>query len=392
MKKIAYIHIYAGAPVATSVWQMLADSFPEYEIETITLTHLFKRRPGLMAINALQVLGTYGPKAFGSKAALRRRFIATPYLFHRVREILLATLGRRASEFAFSFQLQSLFDAHIPGLPHYVYTDHTHLENLSYADFDRSHLHSPAWIELEKSIYANATHIFTRSSNISESLVAQYGIPEQKVTCAYAGVNAPSPAGSADNEAYTNKKILFVGLDWERKGGPTLVAAFQRVLQAHPEARLTIAGAHPQLEAPNIEVLGPLSLEEVHRQYQEASIFCLPTQREPFGIVFVEALAHGLPIVATRIGAIPDMVIEGENGYLVEPGDVDGLARALNVLLADASRRRAFGARGKALASIRYNWCSVGALMRERIAQLQALPPTSQPGNSIPATSRPAAA
>lgn len=390
VKKIAYIHIYAGAPVATSVRRMLEGIFPEYQIETFTLTKLLKRRPMLMATNLLHVLKLYGLEAFRNRAELRRRFIATPYLFHRIRELLLSELQDRAGEFVFSFQLQSLFDTHIPGIPHYIYTDHTHLENLSYPEFDRRRLHAPEWLALEKRIYKNASHIFTRSTNISASLMNEYNVSETKVTCAFAGVNVPNSGAVADNDGYANKNILFVGLDWERKGGPALLKAFQDVLIAHPDANLTIVGAQPPVNTSAIKVLGPLPFEGVQREYRKASIFCLPTRLEPFGIVFVEAMSHALPIVATHIGAIPDMVIEGESGYLVAPDDADGLSQALLALLADPAKCKRFGERGQRLAFKRYNWQNVGAIMREHITQNPQ--PGANPANDRTVPSHPIAA
>jgi glycosyltransferase involved in cell wall biosynthesis len=84
-------------------------------------------------------------------------------------------------------------------------------------------------------------------------------------------------------------------------------------------------------------------------------------------VVFVEALANRLPVVATNIGAIPDFVEEGENGRLVEPGRPDELAEALIDLLNDAEKRRRYGERSYQLSRERYNWEKVGQAVRESI-------------------------
>ena len=86
----------------------------------------------------------------------------------------------------------------------------------------------------------------------------------------------------------------------------------------------------------------------------------MPTKREPFGIVFIEAMAHRLPVVGTRLGAIPDFVRVDETGYLVDTGAVDDLARALIRLLDDPERCRRFGEAGRRLALERYTWDRVG--------------------------------
>jgi glycosyltransferase involved in cell wall biosynthesis len=268
--------------------------------------------------------------------------------------------------------MQSLFDCSLPRVPHFVYTDHTYLANLQYKDFNPRQMVASIWIELEKQIYRNATLTFVRSSNIEHSLIEQYGHPADKVICVYAGSNVHVDGQSTRQKAYHGKEILYVGIDWERKGGPELIQAFQRVLAKHPDASLTIIGASPKVEVPNCTVLGRLPPEEVATHYENATLFCLPTHLEPFGIAFLEAMQARLPVVGTRIGAIPDFVQDGWNGYLVEPGDVQGLTEALLKLLDDPERCREFGERGFALTQDRYSWEAVGKRfhqhIRERIA------------------------
>ena len=85
-------------------------------------------------------------------------------------------------------------------------------------------------------------------------------------------------------------------------------------------------------------------------------MYCLPTLNEPFGLVLLEAFSYGLPVVATRIGAIPEIVTEGESGYLVTPQDSCELARALELLLTDPARCERFGAFGRTSLANRYSW------------------------------------
>jgi glycosyltransferase involved in cell wall biosynthesis len=365
--KIAFIRVFARAPIAYRVEEMLANAFPEYEVETITITDLLKSRPDILLVNVFHTLITYGTQVGASWRNFRRSFIATPYLFKQVKRLVAHRLLAKRQDYVFSFQLQSLFDASLPELPHFVYTDHTHLANLEYEQFDQSLAHTQAWIDLERQIYQNADLVFTRSSNITRSLLNQYGCPADKVVCVYVGVNVSAPKEPGLQKDYSNKEILFVGLDWERKGGPELLEAFQQVLSVHPDAQLTIIGSEPLVNLSNCQVLGKLPLESLQPHYASASIFCLPTKLEPFGVVFVEAMANRLPIVATEIGAIPDFVINGENGYLVSPGDISGLARALIRLLDNPVQCRSFGTRSYGLVGQRYNWQIVGSKIRESV-------------------------
>jgi glycosyltransferase involved in cell wall biosynthesis len=271
-------------------------------------------------------------------------------------------------QYAFSFQIQSLYDTSVPGLPNYIYTDHTHLSNLASHYFDRALLRSKAWRALERAAYHNATCVFTRSHNISRDLMEQYELPPHQVLCVYAGANADMSSGLPPRSAAdANRRVLFVGQDWERKGGPVLARAFAEVLRTVPDAQLLIIGAQPQLRLDNCTVLGPQPLQRVSQCYAEAALFCLPTLLEPFGISVLEAMAHHLPVITTRIGAMPEIVLEGTSGLLVDPGDAKQLATALVQLLTDPLRRQRMGEAGFRHLQSRYTWEAVGARIRQRI-------------------------
>jgi glycosyltransferase involved in cell wall biosynthesis len=89
--------------------------------------------------------------------------------------------------------------------------------------------------------------------------------------------------------------------------------------------------------------------------YRSADVFVLPSLAETFGIAAVEASAAGLPVIASRIGGLQDIVRDGESGFLVEPGDVGALAAALSRLASDADLRARMGARGREHAEQRFD-------------------------------------
>jgi glycosyltransferase involved in cell wall biosynthesis len=103
----------------------------------------------------------------------------------------------------------------------------------------------------------------------------------------------------------------------------------------------------------------------------------VPTRLEPFGIAFLEAMLHRLPVVATTEGALPDMVNDGVTGRLVPPGGVEQLAEALIELLGDPARCRQLGEAGHRLARERYTWPAVGARLRAEILPLIGRPASS---------------
>ncbi|MCL4267299.1 MAG: glycosyltransferase family 4 protein [Anaerolineae bacterium] len=371
--KIAFIQKGTIPLASAHVAQALQANFPEFAVEIIDIKELLAHQTKLALVNMLHTIKEYGPEILAGKKQAKECYFRTPYLFHQIKRLMADKLAD--PDYAFSFQMQSLYDASVNRLPHFVYTDHTNQANLLYPVQDRNRLFSQSWRQLERTIYQNASHIFTRSRHVTGSIVAQYGCSPDKVTCVFAGSNIQANTELLDNDGYGNKNILFVGVDWERKGGPDLVQAFRQVLQVHPDARLTIVGCTPQVDVPNCAVVGRLPLAQVKEYYRRASVFCLPTKLEPFGIVFIEAFSYKLPIVATPVGAIPDFVIPGENGYLVEPGDINCLAQRLIQLLDDPAKCRAFGEQGSRLVQENYNWEAVGRRMKEQItATLQPAP------------------
>jgi glycosyltransferase involved in cell wall biosynthesis len=349
-----------------SVDRVLRACLPEVSWESIDIIQSIGGRWPSQLYLAFAALRHYGPSMCWPPRRALRYGRRTPAYFQRSRELLRRSCSGRSYEF--TFQTQSIVDARIDGVPHFVYTDHTQLANLYYPAHRRDDLPAPEWIACERSLYLNATLIFTMSSHVSRSLIEQYGCDPARVVCAYAGPNVPLPAlESARPDRFSGMRILFIGKDWQRKGGPQLVAAFDKVRKVYPHAELVIVGCTPKIAADNCRVVGPVPVTEVGRYFEEASVFCMPTRNEPFGLVFIEAFAHELPIVSSQIGALPDIVEEGRSGYLVEADDVDTLAVRLMDLLGDPDKCRRFGAHGRELVKSRYTWENVGRIMSDNI-------------------------
>jgi glycosyltransferase involved in cell wall biosynthesis len=361
----AFVKMGGFSGVNDHLLEELRRQLPALDVDVIDIGDLkaINRWDAVRLVSA--VAHDYGLSSCLKKSSIDSRIMRTAYCFRKVREYLLRRLSQK--KYVFTFQTQSLFDASIPNTPHFLYTDHTHLANLTYPGERQTPMASSEWVALERSMYQRARLNFTMSAHVSRSLVEDYGCAPTRVECVYAGANvarahvaganvAGSDSDSMGLARFAQKNILFVGIDWDRKGGPALLQAFQEVRRCHPTATLTIVGCAPNVSVPGCHVAGRLQFAEVAKFYQKASIFCMPTTVEPFGIVFLEAFSHGLPIVATNIGAIPDFVEHGRSGYLVDCNDPAQLANRLNQLLSDPERCAAFGARGQRLVHDRYTW------------------------------------
>ncbi len=185
------------------------------------------------------------------------------------------------------------------------------------------------------------------------------GLPREKLVTVHYGLDelpaapsevTPAAAGVPDGVPL----VLAVGRLIEQKDHATLLRAFARARTEHPEARLAILGSGP-LESETRALAGELGLDgalllpgrvEIRDWLERADVFAHTSRWEGFGIVLLEAMLARLPIVATRVSAVPEVVLDGETGSLVAPGDVADVAAALGSLLGDPERARRLGEAG----------------------------------------------
>jgi glycosyltransferase involved in cell wall biosynthesis len=202
-------------------------------------------------------------------------------------------------------------------------------------------------LDAERRAFDRMDVIFTKSEWARRSFIDDYGQEPRKVITAGAGAYVDLP-DVAPREPGRDVRFLFVGRNWVRKGGPDLLAAFARVRREVPQAELVVAGP-PELpvSAHGVTFRGPVDQTTLRRLFAEATVFVLPTSYEGLGIPFIEAMAHGLPCIGTRVCAVPELVQDGVTGLLVEPGDVDALAERMLALARDPVRAVVMGAAGR---------------------------------------------
>lgn len=232
-----------------------------------------------------------------------------------------------------------------------------------------------AW-DFESAIYRNSHCLFTMSAWVADSFVRDFGVSARKIAPVGAGVNLPADP-QVEHKRYDQREILFVGWDFERKGGPTLLEAFSRVRREIPDASLTLVGPRGLKDLPEgVRSLGyvPKNTDEGLRRllaaYQSASVFAMPSLYEPFGIVFLEAMANRLPCIGADVCAMPEIIEDGITGYIVAPGDSRTLACRLIELLKEPQTCYAMGERARARYLQNYTWDVVTNKILERINQL----------------------
>lgn len=214
---------------------------------------------------------------------------------------------------------------------------------------------------LERRNTARADLVTTPSAYSARVASGAYGIPEARMAVVPEGIDVDlweelraDPPPRPDSRP----TILSVARQYRRKNTRALLAALPRVIEAVPDARCRIVGGGPELPAlrrqtrslgleGQVELLGALPDDgRVRVEYLHADCFCLPTLQESFGIVFLEAMAAGLPVVASNRAAVPEVVPHGEAGLLVDPDDPREVGRALVRILSDPDVRDRMGRAG----------------------------------------------
>jgi glycosyltransferase involved in cell wall biosynthesis len=235
--------------------------------------------------------------------------------------------------------------------------------------------------ERQHRIWESAAGVFAMSRWLADDLIHRSGVPREKVTVVYAGLNsveetAPDPSAwearvEARAAAHAPARLLFVGRDFFRKGGDIVVGALAHLRREYsPDIRLTVVGPDewplPGNVPDGVLFLGSRPPEEVGRLFHAHDLFVMPSRFEAFGIAFVEALAHGLPVVARSAFAMPEIVRPGENGTLVDGDDPAELASAVAAVLDDwAIRQRTI--LDAADVRTRFSWDAVAGEMLRAI-------------------------
>lgn len=271
-------------------------------------------------------------------------------------------------------------------VPQYVYLDATSAQVAAgraweFAKFSTQK--SQQVIHYQQRIFNRCSAVFPRSEWTAGSLREDYNLPEERIVVAGAGSNfgtAPLP-----HESYAQRRILFIGIEWERKGGPIILEAFRKVRAAMPDASLVIMGCEPELDEPGVEVLGRIpktTQDGLHRilvEYSRASIFCIMSHYEPFGIVMLEAQECAVPCVAPDRFAFKETVRHGETGMLVPEYDPDLLARTFLDLLSDPARLEQMGQAAQRWVAERWTWDCTAKRIRDRVAADLSARATSAP-------------
>jgi N-acetyl-alpha-D-glucosaminyl L-malate synthase BshA len=187
----------------------------------------------------------------------------------------------------------------------------------------------------------NRTDRIIAVSNYMKTLLVDMEVPEEKIRVIYNGVDPQAPAEDGEG------RVIYIGALVHQKGVDILLNSFKKIKETHPDLKLVIVGDGPERE--NLEGLAEKLgltiieftgyLEDLDQVFTSKSILVLPSRKEGFGIAVLEAMARGVPVVASKTGGVLEIVEDGRNGLFFSKEHPESLADAVIKLLDDSKLR-----------------------------------------------------
>jgi glycosyltransferase involved in cell wall biosynthesis len=282
----------------------------------------------------------------------------------RAREQVLAALGSARLDGLFCHTpVTALFSQHLMAdIPTVVSMDAT---PLNFDDIGMPYGHTPSSFKpleafknaLNRRVFRKSRKLITWCDWAKDSLEADYGVDAGKIAVIPPGVDLDKWKSARGNEERRPLRLLFVGGDFLRKGGDTLLEAFRTSLQQECELDIVTRDQVNTNGLRGVRVHHGLgsNAPELMALYAHADIFVFPTLADVLPLVLMEAMASGLPVITTAVGAVREQVDHGVNGFLIPPGDAKALAEAALKLVRDPALRHTMSVAARQCADQKFN-------------------------------------
>ena len=320
------------------------------------------------------------------------------YRRHQLWHVQDAIRRRRDWDALFFAAMQLRFLPFLKRYRSYLYTDFAPSGKRELSPWYDSSARGPRAIQslklaLERRLLGTCRGIFTMSRWAADGLIEDYGLDPSRLHVVLPGANLDHwPYVERADRGSGPVRILFVGGEFARKGGPLLLEWAERTQargwemdivtwpSALPEwigsclgengsGEPCSASLEPRLPGVRVHCGLKANTSALMRLYEQADIFCLPTQADGSSIASLEAMASGLPVLAGAVGGIPELIEEGRTGFLLRRGEPQDLADKLEALIADANLRRRIGKAARHSCEIYFN---VTRQMREILAVIDS--------------------
>jgi len=288
-----------------------------------TLYHIYQKLKEKHHIEIIgsEIIGQL--KLFAEGNFSRGTFIPGDKYVKSIGRLLSERISMRGYDLIFFGDL--LFIPMDTPIPYVLYSDMTYEQvKIHYKKSDERNI-EPC-LNLEKLLLDNVYKIIYSSEWIKNKAIEVHGVDPAKINVVEFGANIPTPTDYSIDINTDICRLVFIGMDWERKRGDMVLQTYQLLKKEEFPCALTIIGSTPEDEPeedenliiiPRLDKSKKDDLEKLCQILSESHFLVLPTRFDAFGIVFCEASAYALPSIATDVGGVSQAVREGRNGYLL---------------------------------------------------------------------------
>jgi glycosyltransferase involved in cell wall biosynthesis len=245
----------------------------------------------------------------------------------------------------------------------------------------------------ERRVASKMDRVFVMGDYLSRSFENDLGVEPHRIVNIGHGANLDEIPVVDPLKNYAAREVLFVAVEFERKGGRVLLPAFHSARKQVPEAVLHVIGASgaPPVDLPmqNVRWHGfmrkevPAEAAVIEDLYRRCSVFVLPSFYEPFGISVSEAMLYGIPPIITGDWGVAEKVVPGVSGLHVKSGDEDGLTAALLELLTNPAKVESYGMAARQRGLDFFTWPAVVKRLGQALGEMAQEPPLSIRGHSV---------
>lgn len=244
---------------------------------------------------------------------------------------------------------------------------------------------------IENELVSLSDKIIVCSSYMKREVICVHGVEDKKVEVIPNGIDISSleltrqHAFQRESYAQADEKIvLFIGRLVKEKGVQVLLQSAREVLLTVPNCKFIIAGRGPMLSeleemaadadlGPHVLFTGFVDKQEKNFLLEIADLCVFPSLYEPFGIVAIEAMGSGTPVVVSNVGGLAEIVEDGRTGLTSAPGDADLLARNILRILQDSSLSDRIAEAGRIETELHYDWCNIASRTKEVYSRLSSV-------------------
>ena len=268
-------------------------------------------------------------------------------------------------------QFQTLFSMPDSNIPFGIYTDYTSaLAEKEFPDWlpFPNKKQMSKWLIAEQENYHRAAHIFTFTERVRQSVIKDFWVDPDKVYTVGAGCKFKIHSDSQRKERPV-RNFLFIGKEPYRKGLDLLLIAFKFLQKKYPDISLTVVGTKINRKYRNLHNFPKINNHDyLHQIIKKSDVFVMPSRGEPFGYVYLEAMAHGIPCIGANVGGVSEVINDKTTGFLIEKENIQELIYKMEKLIIDPDLSHQMGINGQLRLKHKYRWSDTATAMLTQIS------------------------